>query len=119
MTVQYTKGESDNRPWGTWEVLDTGTHHAVKKISIDPGEKISLQVHEHRDEHWIVVAGQGTATLSHDTLDVTINDHIQIFAGQNHRIANTGKDPLVMIEVQFGEQLEEADITRLEDNYGR
>lgn len=119
MTVQYEKGEQDVRPWGTWEVLDTGGLYAVKKIHVSPGEQLSYQVHEHRDEHWIVVAGVGRVTLNDKFIDVTVNDHVFIKAGENHRIANPGTGVLAFIEVQVGDLLDENDITRLDDDYNR
>ena len=119
MTVRYIKGESDARPWGAWEVLDTGDRHAVKKISVQPGQQISLQVHQQRDEHWLVVAGKGEVTLDDKVHPAAVSDHIQISAGQKHRITNNGRNALVLIEVQLGDDLSESDITRLDDSYGR
>ncbi len=119
MTVQYKKGERDDRPWGTWEVLDTGGLYAVKKICVSPGEQLSYQVHEHRDEHWIVVAGIGRVTHDDKFIDVSVNDHVFIRAGENHRIGNPGSAVLEFIEVQIGDLLDENDITRLDDPYKR
>ncbi len=119
MTVDYKAGERDDRPWGSWEVLDTGTVHAVKKISVNPGELLSYQVHQHRAEHWIVVAGIGKVTLNDEFINVGVNDHIHIAAKENHRIENPGTDVLEFIEIQIGNTLREDDIERLEDPYNR
>ena len=119
MTVRYEKGETDDRPWGTWEVLETGDPYAVKKIRVFPGELLSYQVHQHRAEHWILVAGQGVVTLNDRQINVSANDHLHIAIGDHHRIANPGKEILEFIEVQQGDLLDENDITRLEDPYNR
>ena len=119
MTVRYDKGEKDERPWGTWEVLETGEHYVVKKIRVLPGEILSYQVHKHRAEHWIIVGGQGVVTLNDKLINVAANDHMHIAIGDHHRIANPGEEILEFIEVQQGELLDENDIVRLEDTYNR
>ena len=119
MAVKYTSGETDERPWGRWRVLDAGPAHAVKCITVNPGGRLSLQYHHHRDEHWIVVAGGGAVTLDDDTFEVAGGSTIFIPAGARHTVENTGADPLVFIEVQLGDDLREDDIVRLADAYGR
>ena len=120
MTTNYTKGESDIRPWGTWEVLDSGKNFCVKKITVNPGGILSLQLHHFRAEHWIIVEGNGVVILDENTLNCHQNDSIYIPVKTKHRIRNNSKDvPLVFIEIQTGENLDENDIVRFEDNYGR
>lgn len=119
MANDYKKGERDDRPWGTWEVMDTGANFAVKKISVLPGHRLSYQVHHHRAEHWVVVSGNGRLTLDDVARDVGTNDHIQIAVGEKHCIENTGDVPMEFIEVQIGDELREDDIVRLDDPYNR
>ena len=119
MTVAYHKGERGVRPWGEWEVLEVGPTFAVKRIRILPGEKLSLQVHRHRDEHWVIVAGSGTITLGEVTRPVGPNEPFHIPLGRVHSMENTGDVLLEFIEVQSGELLDEDDIVRLSDPYNR
>ncbi len=119
MAVEYNSGESDERPWGRWLVLDSGPGHAVKRITVNPGGRLSLQYHHHREEHWTVVAGAGTVTLDEETCEVGAGTTIYIPAGARHRVENPGGEPLIFIEVQLGDDLREDDIVRLEDSYGR
>ncbi len=116
---RYFVGETDARPWGAWVVIGLGHHHIVKRIRVTPGQRLSLQRHRHRAEHWVVVAGTGTVTIDGETKPIGPNDHAFIPATSVHRIANTGDADLVFIEVQFGETLSEADIERLQDDAGR
>ena len=117
--VTYRRGESDERPWGRWEVLDVGDGFAVKRITVKPGAVLSLQLHHHREEHWIIAAGRARVTRGREILDLARNDSVFIPVETAHRIENPGKDDLEFIEVQLGERLDEADIVRLEDRYGR
>jgi mannose-6-phosphate isomerase-like protein (cupin superfamily) len=119
MAVEYKSGETDERPWGRWQVLDAGPGHAVKRITVNPGGRLSLQYHHHREEHWIVVAGTGTVTLNEETFEAGAGAVFTISTGVRHRIENRASDPLVFIEVQLGDDLREDDIVRLEDSYGR
>lgn len=119
MPQTYVIGETDERPWGNWEVLSTGDGHVVKRIRVTPGKRLSLQRHRHRSEHWIVVAGQGVATVGEAEIPVTADSQIWIPVGAIHRIANTGTEPLVFVEVQTGALLIESDIERLQDDAGR
>ena len=116
---EYRAGESDERPWGRWTVLATGDGYAVKEIVVNPGEVLSLQSHEHRSEHWIVLAGVAEVTVGSSVLEREANGTVFIPAGSRHRIANVGASEMRFIEVQTGDVLRESDIRRYEDRYGR
>jgi mannose-1-phosphate guanylyltransferase/mannose-6-phosphate isomerase len=107
------------RPWGTYEDIDQGERFRVKRITVAPGEKLSLQYHHHRAEHWIIVSGTARVTRGEDQFLLTENQSIYIEVGQVHRLENPGKVPLQLIEVQTGGYLGEDDIVRLEDIYQR
>ncbi len=117
--VRYRRGESDERPWGRWEVLETGERFTVKRITVAPGQTLSLQLHHHREEHWVIVEGQARVTLGERVMDMGPNEHIFIPIETKHRIANPTDANVEFIEVQYGETLDENDIVRLEDTYGR
>lgn len=116
---EYQAGESDERPWGRWAVLATGDGYAVKEIVVNPGEVLSLQSHDHRSEHWIVMEGVADATVGDEVLRREANGSVFIPAGTRHRIANVGDTPMRFVEVQTGDVLSEDDIHRYEDRYGR
>ena len=107
------------RPWGSYDVVDTGSNYQVKRISVNPGEKLSLQRHKHRAEHWVVVSGVATVHLDGSEHSLKANESIYIEVGAIHSLANNTIDPLHMIEVQSGSYLGEDDIERFEDLYGR
>jgi len=107
------------RPWGTYENLDVEARFKVKRIRVNPGASLSLQLHYHRSEHWIVVTGTARITRNQETFVLTENQSTYIPVGVTHRLENPGKLPLEIIEVQSGAYLGEDDIVRLEDNYGR
>lgn len=107
------------RPWGTFTLLEEGSSYKVKRIVVDPGQKLSLQMHEHRGEHWVVVKGEGIVTVGEEKIVVGPDTKIHIPAETKHRAENTGSEALVLIEVQFGTYLGEDDIVRFEDDYGR
>ena len=115
----YAVGQSDERPWGHWAVLDAGAGYAVKRITVTPGGRLSLQRHEHRVEHWFVVAGRAQVTRNAEQLTLGVGEGIDFAMGDVHRVANEATDDLVFIEVQRGAILREDDIERLEDIYGR
>jgi mannose-1-phosphate guanylyltransferase/mannose-6-phosphate isomerase len=119
MANTYAVGERDTRPWGTWEVVAIGDGHVVKRITVMPGARLSLQRHRHRAEHWVMVTGNAQVTLDERTFPCTSGEHVHIPCGAVHRIANPGAGPLVFIEVQHGGLLDEDDIERLEDDFGR
>ena len=108
-----------HRPWGTYEVLQDSEQYKVKRIVVKPGERLSLQKHFHRNEHWIVVSGTATVTVENKTFLVRPNESTYIQMGQLHRLENQGKIDLVMVEVQVGEYTGEDDIVRVDDIYGR
>jgi mannose-6-phosphate isomerase len=110
---------SENRPWGSWHVLDEAEGYKVKRIVVSPGTRLSLQKHEFRAEHWFVVTGTATCTVGDGTVVAGPGDAVDIEIGQAHRIANEGDETLVLIEVQRGSYTGEDDIVRLEDDYGR
>lgn len=107
------------RPWGSFESIGAGERYQVKKIVVEPGQKLSLQKHYHRSEHWIVVKGTAEVTRDEETLVVRENESIYLPQGCVHRLANPGKIALELIEVQVGSYLGEDDIVRLEDVYNR
>jgi mannose-6-phosphate isomerase len=116
---EYSIGQSDERPWGRWAVMDAGPGFCVKRITVIPGGILSLQRHAHRSEDWIVVAGKARATIEGELIDLEQGDRIRIARTAVHRVANAGSADLVLIEVQHGDVLSESDIERLEDSYGR
>ena len=107
------------RPWGWYDSIDVGSRHQVKRIGVNPGASLSLQMHHHRAEHWIVVSGTAEVTNGDSVQILTENQSTYIPLGQTHRLANPGKVPLEIIEVQSGSYLGEDDIVRFEDHYGR
>jgi mannose-6-phosphate isomerase len=111
--------ETDERPWGSYVVLDEAVDHKVKRIVVLPHKRLSLQVHRLRSEHWFVVEGAGLVTISDATARVGAGDSVDIPVGTAHRVENTGDVDLVFIEVQHGESFGEDDIVRLEDDFGR
>lgn len=115
----YSIGQSDERPWGRWTVVDAGPGFCIKRITVTPGGVLSLQRHVHRAEDWIVVAGQGRATIEGEVIDLGRGSRAHIAPLATHRIANPGVSDLVFIEVQQGDILSESDIERLGDSYGR
>ena len=107
------------RPWGTYTILDEFDNYKVKRIIVKPGKRLSLQKHFHRSEHWIVVSGTATVTKGKDEYLVCTNESTYIPMGEIHRLENTGRIPLVMIEAQVGEYLGEDDIVRISDDFKR
>jgi mannose-1-phosphate guanylyltransferase/mannose-6-phosphate isomerase len=107
------------RPWGWYDSVDEGERFKVKRIQVKPGASLSLQMHRHRAEHWIVVKGIAEITNGDQVITLTENQSTYIPQGQTHRLANPGKTPLEIIEVQSGSYLGEDDIVRFEDTYGR
>ena len=111
--------EVDERPWGRYTVLLDCPHTKVKRIEVNPGHRLSLQKHTHRQEHWVIVKGQGEVHLNGNIIPVTAGDTVQIDQGSVHRIANLSNEPMEFIEVQLGDYFGEDDIVRLEDDYNR
>ncbi|WP_374764280.1 phosphomannose isomerase type II C-terminal cupin domain [Yunchengibacter salinarum] len=118
-TVQYAVGDADERPWGRWEVVAVGPGHVVKRITVKPGQILSLQLHHHRGEHWVITQGTARVTLGGDLLVRGVDEAVYIPVETPHRIENVGDGDLQFIEVQTGAHLDENDIVRLEDKYGR
>lgn len=116
---EYKSHREVYRPWGKYESIDHGQRYQVKRISVQPGAKLSVQMHHHRAEHWIVVSGTAKVTNGDETFILSENQSTYIPIGQVHCLENPGKVNLEMIEVQSGSYLGEDDIVRLEDMYGR
>ncbi|MGY0583894.1 MAG: cupin domain-containing protein, partial [Paraglaciecola chathamensis] len=108
-----------DRPWGSYDSIDSGERFQVKRISVKPGAMLSLQKHHHRAEHWIVVQGTAEVTCEDKVFLLTENQSTFIPLGAKHRLSNPGKVMLELIEVQSGSYLEEDDIVRFEDQYSR
>ncbi|MBN2040142.1 MAG: phosphomannose isomerase type II C-terminal cupin domain [Spirochaetes bacterium] len=116
------KNQTDNdshRPWGFYEILSDEKDHKVKRITVYPEKRLSLQMHEKRAEHWLIVKGMAKMTLNDKDFELTEGQSVDIEKKSSHRIENTGKDNLVFIEVQTGDYFGEDDIIRLDDDYGR
>lgn len=109
----------DYRPWGHYKVLEEKDAFKIKRITVKQGKKLSYQLHHHRSEHWIVVSGMARVTIDEKVQYVSSGESIYMKAGQKHRLENTGKIPLELIEIQMGEYLEEDDIIRFDDEYER
>ena len=110
---------SEIRPWGKYVILQKEANYLVKRIEVLPGESLSLQSHNHRSEHWTIVSGTAQVEINELSKTLQANQFIEIPKGAKHRLANHSKSPLIIIEVQLGENLDESDITRYEDKYGR
>jgi mannose-6-phosphate isomerase len=117
--VRYSSGEVGERPWGRWRVLETGDGFCVKRIEVELGQRLSLQYHHHRSEDWVIVGGEGLVEINADKVPVKSGDRVRIPLLAHHRIRNTGAVTLIFIEVQHGAHLDENDIVRVEDDYGR
>ena len=111
--------DESTRPWGHYQVLSEAEDFKTKTITVQPGKRLSYQKHEHRAEHWLIVAGRGTVTLDGRDKTVTVGDAIDVAPRMAHRIRCDGDETLVFVEVQRGSYLGEDDITRLSDDYGR
>jgi len=110
---------TENRPWGSFTVLEEGPGYKIKRIVVLPSHRLSLQMHHHRSEHWIVVSGMAKVVNGEREIFVRTNESTYIPAGHKHRLENPGKIDLHMIEVQSGSYLGEDDIVRFEDIYQR
>jgi mannose-6-phosphate isomerase len=110
---------SETRPWGAFHVLDEQPGFKVKRITVTPGGRLSLQSHKHRSEHWTVVNGTATVTVDTSVVALTRGQSVDIPLGAKHRLENLGADLVEIIEVQFGGYLGEDDIVRYDDIYNR
>jgi len=117
--AEHTLHRKVHRPWGWYDSIDSGDRFQVKRIMVKPGATLSLQMHHHRAEHWIVVSGTAEVTNGDKVMLLGENQSTYIPLGQTHRLANPGKVPLMIIEVQSGAYLGEDDIVRFDDSYGR
>lgn len=107
------------KPWGSYQVIEEGEKYLVKKIIVKSGGKLSLQSHKHRSEHWIVAQGEAEVTIEDDVKELHFNEHIFIPFKAKHRLANNCSEDLVIIEIWYGDNLDEKDIIRYEDVYNR
>lgn len=110
---------SELRPWGSFTILEEGRGYKIKRIEVKPGHRLSLQMHHHRSEHWIVVSGTALVTCGGEDKLLSSNQSTYVPACTSHRLENPGVLPLVLIEVQNGEYLGEDDIIRFQDDYSR
>jgi mannose-1-phosphate guanylyltransferase/mannose-6-phosphate isomerase len=117
--IERTFHQKVYRPWGYYEGLDAGPAFQVKRLGVNPGASLSLQLHHHRAEHWVVVSGVATVTVGEKVFDLNPNESCYIPLETLHRLQNLTEEPLEIIEVQSGSYLGEDDIVRFEDNYGR
>jgi mannose-6-phosphate isomerase len=109
----------DERPWGSFTVLDEGENFKVKRIEVLPGKRLSYQKHAQRAEHWMVVAGEAKVTLDDEEITVLAGDTIDIPVEAKHRVENASAEKLIFIEIQRGSYLGEDDIVRFSDDFGR
>ncbi|MBI4469514.1 MAG: phosphomannose isomerase type II C-terminal cupin domain [Acidobacteria bacterium] len=107
------------RPWGSYQVLAEGEGYKVKRVTVHPAHRLSLQYHHRRSEHWVIVSGEAEVTRDAERIRLHPNESVHIPRGSRHRIGNCGTTLLVFIEVQCGDYLEEDDIVRLQDDYHR
>ena len=109
----------DERPWGSFTVLDEGEGYKVKRIEVLPGKRLSYQKHAQRAEHWFVVQGSAKVTLDGEEIILKMGETVDISVGTAHRVENPGNELTIFIEIQQGDYLGEDDIVRLEDDFGR
>ncbi len=111
--------EIGDRPWGKYYVLADEPNYKLKRIEVNPGQKLSYQYHNHRQEYWTLVQGEAVVTIDEENFQLTYGQSISIPQGAKHRIENTGENILVFVEVQTGTYFGEDDIVRLDDDYQR
>lgn len=119
---KYKTGDYEERPWGSWEVLSDETlnpNSIIKRIIVKPGERLSLQYHQHRHENWFIAQGTALVTINEREYTSNLHDTFFIRATDKHRVKNIGNEDLVIIEIQHGFVLDEDDIIRIEDDYSR
>jgi mannose-6-phosphate isomerase-like protein (cupin superfamily) len=109
----------EERPWGSFTILEDQDTHKVKRLVVKPGQRLSYQLHHKRAEHWVVVAGTATITLDDVVLEVSAGQAVEIPLEAKHRVENKGTDDLEFVEVQTGSYFGEDDIVRFDDDYGR
>ena len=111
--------DHDKKPWGEFQVIDIGDGFQVKRITVLPGKRLSLQSHNFRKEHWVVSSGEAEVEINNKISKLTIAESIDIRFGAIHRLSNKSKSKLIIIEIQFGSYLGEDDIIRYEDDFNR
>jgi mannose-6-phosphate isomerase len=111
--------DSEERPWGSWHVIDVNPGYKIKRIHVNPGCRLSLQSHEHRSEHWVVIQGAATCDVDGEVSVVRQGESLDVPSGARHRLGNQGVEELVIVEVQLGTYTGEDDIRRYQDDYGR
>jgi mannose-6-phosphate isomerase len=111
--------DREERPWGSWHVIDVNDGYKIKRIHVHPGCRLSYQTHRHRSEHWVVISGVATCLIDEQVIVARPGESVDVERGARHRLANDGTEPLVIVEVQRGAYTGEDDIERLEDDYGR
>jgi mannose-6-phosphate isomerase len=117
--VNSAVAATELRPWGSFTVLEEGQGYKIKRIEVKPGHRLSLQMHHHRSEHWIVIAGIAKVIRDGEEMMLCVNESTYVPRFTSHRLENPGRVPLILIEVQNGEYLGEDDIVRFEDDYAR
>jgi mannose-6-phosphate isomerase-like protein (cupin superfamily) len=117
--MMTTDGNRTDRPWGSFFILEDGSRAKVKRLLVNPGQRLSLQSHKSRDEHWVVIRGVAQVTLDDSNTEYGYGKHIYVPRGTKHRITNAGDEPVEIIEVQIGDSFAEEDIVRYSDDYGR
>lgn len=117
--VEHETHRTVERPWGSYTLLEQGNGYKIKKIIVEPGKRLSLQLHQHRSEHWVVITGTARVQRGEETVDIGVNQSTYIPRGVKHRLENPGKKPLEIIEVQNGSYVEEDDIVRFDDDFKR
>jgi mannose-6-phosphate isomerase len=115
----HPHGKTEIRPWGSFTILDEGNGYKIKRIEVNPGHRLSLQMHYHRSEHWIIVSGTARVTCGDEEKVLCSNQSTYVPQTKTHRLENPGVIPLVLIEVQNGDYLGEDDIVRFQDDYTR
>ena len=108
-----------NKPWGSFEIINKGKKYAVKKIIVNPGGQLSLQSHQNRSEHWLIAEGKAEVIINEEVFNLRENQHIFIPQGAKHMLANREENILIVIEMWFGDNLDENDIKRYQDIYNR
>jgi len=117
--TEHAVHRTTKRPWGSYTVLEKGPGYKIKKIVVKPGQRLSLQLHHRRSEHWVVIQGRARVSRGEDVRIVSVNESLDIPVGVKHRLDNPGETPLEIIEVQNGSYLEEDDIVRFDDDFQR
>ena len=108
-----------NKPWGSFEIISEGRKYTLKKIIVNPGGQLSLQSHQYRSEHWLIAEGNAEVVINDEIFNLKENQHIFIPQGAKHMLANRAKQILIVIEMWFGDNLDENDIKRYQDIYNR